>query len=136
MHKRLPSGCCTTRPKGPKTAQISPLTEKAIFRLDERSDFWEPRTCYSIEIPATPAPKAGFAFLGCGFPSRTVETTRTRITRALRESPSKLCSVQVSSRYRWGSRARVPVVTLPEIRYLGISDSAAARFFIMRASYL
>src|SRR5271170_4015023 len=84
--------------RGLKPAQTSPLTEKAIFRLDARSDFWEARSCQASRFPQASPQRLACVVSGVWFPSRTDDRTRLRIIRRLRESPSKLCSVQVSSR--------------------------------------
>src|SRR5271156_3242894 len=81
-HKSLPSGCCTTRPKGPKPAQNQPVDGKDTFRLDARSDFWEARSCQTSSFPQASPQRLACVVSGVWFPSRTVDERRDRISRA------------------------------------------------------
>src|SRR5271156_7208197 len=89
-HKSLPSGCCTTRPKGPKPAQNQPVDGKDTFRLDARSDFWEARSCQTSSFPQASPQRLACVVSGVWFPSRTVDRTPARIICRLWESHAKI----------------------------------------------
>ena len=65
------------------------MTEKAIFRLDERSDFWESRGCQTNEFPAFGPPLGGLLhFWGVVFlPERlTMRTNQLARCGSLRQN--------------------------------------------------
>jgi hypothetical protein len=94
-----PSGLVTPARRGRKPAQISPLTEKGIFGLDARSDFWEALFVEDrdsrLRAGQHGPPLAGLLFSGVGVPFQNkLNDTRESSSRAAQVCAPDLVTVK------------------------------------------